>query len=102
MLAAQCSANRSGSPLARKRRDLYAGNHSALQARIEMAHRPFIEVNDAAGRQRPNVVDLDDDLLADSLNESKLRSCAILNATKFLTQVCLDGRRPDGGIIAFS
>lgn len=47
----RCSANRSGNPIvAGKRPDYYAINYPELQARIEIAHRPLIEVNDAARR----------------------------------------------------
>jgi hypothetical protein len=47
----RCSANRSGDPIvAEKRPDYYAINYPELQARIEIAHRPLIEVNDAARR----------------------------------------------------
>ena len=47
----RCSANRSGDPIvAGKRPNAYAIDYPALQARIEMAHRPLIEVNDAARR----------------------------------------------------
>ena len=46
-----CSANRSGNPIvADKRPDYYAINYPELKAWIEMAHRPLIEVNDAARR----------------------------------------------------
>ena len=47
----RCSANRSGDPIvAGKRPNFYAINYPELQAWIEMAHRPLIEVNDAARR----------------------------------------------------
>ena len=47
----RCSANRSGDPIvAEKRPDYYVINYPELQAWIEMAHRPLIEVDDAAGR----------------------------------------------------
>ena len=47
----RCSANRSGDPIvAEKRPDYHAINYPELQARIEIAHRPLIEVNDAARR----------------------------------------------------
>ena len=47
----RCSANRSGDPIvAGKRPNTYAINYPELQAWIEMAHRPLIEVNDAARR----------------------------------------------------
>jgi hypothetical protein len=47
----RCSANRSGDPIvAGKRPNSYAINYPELQAWIEMAHRPLIEVNDAARR----------------------------------------------------
>ena len=47
----RCSTHRSGGPVvAGKRPDFYAMNYSELQAWIEMAHRPLIEVNDAARR----------------------------------------------------
>lgn len=47
----RCSANRSGDPIvAEKRPDYYAINYPELQARIEIAHHPLIEVNDAARR----------------------------------------------------
>jgi hypothetical protein len=50
-LHVRCSANRSGDPIvAGKRPNSYAINYPELQARIEMAHRPLIEVNDAARR----------------------------------------------------
>lgn len=43
------SANRPGGPIAAgKRPHLYIGNDPALQARIKMAHRPLVEVDDAA------------------------------------------------------
>ena len=43
------SANRSGNPIvAEKRPDDYIINYPELQARIEIAHRPLIEINDAA------------------------------------------------------
>ena len=46
-----CSANRSGDPIvAEKRPNYYAKNYPELQAWIEIAHRPLIEVNDAARR----------------------------------------------------
>jgi hypothetical protein len=50
--AAWCdgSANWSGGPIAAgKRPNFYIRNDAALQARIEMAHGPLIEVDDAAG-----------------------------------------------------
>lgn len=47
----RCSANRSGDPIvAEKRPDYYVINYPELQAWIEIAHRPLIEVNDAARR----------------------------------------------------
>ena len=47
----RCSANRSGDPIvAEKRPNSYARNYPELQAWIEMAHRPLVEVNDAARR----------------------------------------------------
>ena len=47
----RCSANRSGDPIvAGKRPNYYAINYPELQAWIEIAHRPLIEVNDAARR----------------------------------------------------
>jgi len=47
----RCSANRSGDPIvAGKRSNYYAINYPELQAWIEIAHRPLIEVNDAARR----------------------------------------------------
>ena len=47
----RCSANRSGDPIVTgKRPNSYAINYPELQAWIEMAHRPLIEVNDAARR----------------------------------------------------
>src|SRR6267143_103673 len=47
----RCSANRSGdSIVAGKRPNSYAINYPELPAWIEMAHRPLIEVNDAARR----------------------------------------------------
>jgi len=47
----RCSANRSGDPIvAGKRPNCYAINYPELQAWIEIAHRPLIEVNDAARR----------------------------------------------------
>ena len=50
-LHVRCSANRAGDPIvAEKRPDYYAINYPELQARIEIAHRPLIEVNDAARR----------------------------------------------------
>lgn len=43
------SANRSGNPIvAEKRPNCYAINYPELQAWIEIAHRPLIEINDAA------------------------------------------------------
>ena len=50
--------------VAEKRPDYYAINYPELQARIEIAHRPLIEVNDAARREWPHVIYLYDDLLA--------------------------------------
>ena len=45
------STNRARDPIvAEKRPDYYAINYPELQARIEIAHRPLIEVNDAARR----------------------------------------------------
>ena len=80
--------NWSGGPAAAgKWRNLYAINHAQLQAWIEMAHRPLIEINDAAGRQRPHIIYLDDGLLACSLNEGIFRARAILNPAKVL---CVD------------
>jgi len=47
----QCSANRSGDPIvAGKRPHRDAIDYSEVQGRIEIAHRPLIEINDAAGR----------------------------------------------------
>ena len=47
----RCSGNRSGDPIvAGKRPNYYAKNYPELQAWIEIAHRPLIEVNDAARR----------------------------------------------------
>jgi len=47
----RCSADWSGDPIvADKRPDYYAINYPELQAWIEIAHRPLIEVNDAARR----------------------------------------------------
>ena len=47
----RCSAKRSGDPIvAGKRPNCYAINYPELQAWIEIAHRPLIEVNDAARR----------------------------------------------------
>ena len=45
------SSNRSGDPIvAEERPDYYAINYPELQAWIEIAHCPLIEVNDAARR----------------------------------------------------
>ena len=50
-LSLQCSANRSRDPIVPgKRSNSYTMNYPELQARIEMAHRPLIEVDDATGR----------------------------------------------------
>ena len=47
----RCSASRSGDPIvAGKRPNYYAINYAELQAWIEIAHRPLIQVNDAARR----------------------------------------------------
>jgi hypothetical protein len=47
----RCSANRPGDPIvAGKRANSYAINYPELQAWIEMAHRPLIEINDSARR----------------------------------------------------
>ena len=47
----RCSANRSGNPrVAGKRANSYAIDYPQLQAWIELAHRPLIEVNDSARR----------------------------------------------------
>ena len=78
--------NRSERPIvAGKRGNLYALNDAQLQAWIEMAHRPFIEINDATGRQRPHIIYLDDDLLAFGLDEGKFRLRAKLDPAKFAT-----------------
>ena len=100
----QCrSADRAGNPIvAEERFDDDAINYPELQARIEIAHRTLIKVDDAAGRQWPHVVYLDDDLFAYSFNKGIFRPRAILDATKFLTQARLDGSRPDRGIIALA
>jgi len=51
LLRVQRSAHRSGDPIvAGKRPDSYAIDYSTLKAWIEMAHRPLIEINDAARR----------------------------------------------------
>src|SRR6478735_1791207 len=67
-----------------------------------MAHRPLIEVDDAAGPQRSHVIYPDDDLLADGLDEGVFRLRAKLDSTEFLAQARLDGGRPDRGVIALA
>ena len=91
-------ANRSGYPIvAGKRPNFYVMNYPKLQAWIEVAHGSLIQVNDAARREWPHIIYLDDHLLADGLNHGVLRPVAILNPTKSLTQTHLDGSRPGEG-----
>ena len=44
-------------------------NDSALQGWIEIAHRLFIEVDDATGFERPDIVDFDDGALLGDFNK---------------------------------
>src|SRR5581483_8441597 len=67
-----------------------------------MTHRSLVEVDDAAGPERPDVVDLDDDLLADGLDQRKFRSRPELDPAEFLPQAGLDRSCPPLGIVTFA
>jgi len=42
------------------------GDESEFESWIEIAHRLFVEVDDATGFERPDIVYFDDDLLVDA------------------------------------
>jgi hypothetical protein len=55
--------------VAGQRRNLHAVNDSALEGWIEIAHRLFIEVDDAARFERPDIVYLNDGALLGDFNK---------------------------------
>ena len=67
-----------------------------------MAHRPLIEVDDAARPQRPHVIYLDDDFLADGLDESIFRPRAKLDPAEFPRKLVLMAAAQTDGIIALA
>ena len=74
-------------------------NDPELQTWIEVTHGPLVEVNDAARRQRPDVIDLHNHLLSYGLDQGILWLRAIMDPTEFLTQTGLDGGRPGKRIV---
>src|SRR5580700_2005979 len=95
----------SGSPnFPKQRRNHDMLDKSKFQRWIEIAHRLFIEVDDATRFQRPDIVYFDDGLLLKSRNKCKRRSIvfAVVDAAKLLAQIDLNCGSPCGGIILFA
>ena len=56
--------------VAGQQRNVHAVDESALEGWIEVAHRLFIKVDDAARFERPDIVYFDDDTLLGDFNKS--------------------------------
>src|SRR3974377_1573719 len=66
-----------------------------------MAHRSFVEVNNATRLQRSNIIYFDDDLLIDTLDQ-RISSPATMDATKLFTQTSLDRSGPGRRVVALA
>src|SRR5262249_18798304 len=66
-----------------------------------MAHRSFVEVNNATRLQRSNIIYFDDDLLIDTLDQ-RISSPAAMDATKLFTQTSLDRSGPRRRVVALA
>ena len=95
--------DRSGRPtIAGQWRDLDAVDHPASKGWIEIVHRLLIEIDDAAGREWPDIIDLDNDPLASALNESVVGPPAMAYPAEPSAQTGLDRRGPRGRIVALA
>src|SRR5882724_2082494 len=81
-----------------------SGDESEFESWIEIAHRLFVEVDDATGFERPDIVYFDDDLLVDALNQGIRGSIlpAIADTAKPPTQIDLDCGCPLDWIVRLS
>src|SRR5262245_61136774 len=94
--------NRAGFPtVAGQQRNLHAVDESALEGWIKVAHRLFIEVDDATRFERPDIVYFDDGSLIIDFNKGVCGPIvvAMADATKRRTQINLDRGGPRNGIV---
>src|SRR5215471_17018311 len=103
MLSRSPLGDRSGRPMvAGQWRDLDAVDYPASKGRIEIAHRLLIEVDDTAGREWPDIIDLDNDPLTSALNESVVGPPGMAYPAEPSAQIGLDRRGPRGRIVALA
>lgn len=74
---------------------------SAFEAWIEVAHRLSIEIDDATGFERPDIIYFNDGSLIGDLDKGVCRPVvfAMVDAAKRFAQVNLDRGSPRDGII---
>jgi hypothetical protein len=85
--------------VADQRRYFDVVDQSELQGRIEIAHRADVEVDDAAGPQSSDIVDLDDDAFVGALNQRIGRLIAFFPITELVAQIGADRRAPVFGVV---
>src|SRR4029453_17553823 len=94
--------NRAGFPtVAGQRRNFHAVDESALEGWIKVAHRLFIEVDDATRFERPDIVYFNDGSLIGDFNKGVGGPVvfAMADATKCFAQISLDRGGPRDGIV---
>src|SRR6185437_12230520 len=87
--------------LSRQRRDLDVADEPQLQRRIKIAHGLTIEINDAAGLERADIVDSDDGLPVVALDERESRPIVFAKAyaAKLSAQIGANRGGPVIGIV---
>src|SRR5882757_6557565 len=81
-----------------------SGDESEFESWIKIAHRLFVEVDDATGFERPDIIYFNDGFLIDALNQG-IRGpilLAVTDTAKLLTQISLDCGCPLNWIIWLS
>src|SRR4029453_5981125 len=84
--------------------NLHGVEESALEGWIKVAHRLFIEVDDATRFERPDIVYLNDGSLVGDFNKGVCGpvASAMADATKRLAQISLDRGGPRDRIVALA
>ena len=72
------------------------------RTRVEIAHRADVEVDDAAGPQRPDIVDLDDKAFVGVLDQRVSRLTASFCKAELVAQIDADRRAPVLGVVFFA
>src|SRR5262245_13118696 len=90
--------------VAGQQRNLHAVDESALEGWIKVAHRLFIEVDDATRFQRPDIVYFNDGSLIGDFNKGVCGPVvfAIADATKRPAQISLDRGGPRDRIVSLA